>query len=87
MNWIQKTLDTIIGEKQKLIKIDYFYTLPLFVVYMIDVSNKFNKNLSVIFLELIGVLTFMLCVSSDMETNPFITWLKMYTPISNLKLQ
>ena len=88
MNWMQKTLDTIIGEKQKLLKIDYFYTLLLFAVYIIDVSNKLNKNLSVISLELIGILTFLLCVSSDMNTNPsFMTWFKMYTPISNLKLK
>ena len=86
-NWMQKALDTIIGKKQKLLKIDYFYTLLLFVVYIIDVSNKLNKNLSVISLELIGILTFLLCVSSDMKTNPFITWLRMYTPISNLKLK
>ena len=86
MNWMRKTLDTIIGEKQKLLKRDYFYTLLLFVVYIIDVSNKLNKNLSVISLELIGILTFLLCISSDMETNSF-TWLKMYTPISNIKLK
>ena len=86
MNWMQKT-DTILGEKQKLLKIDCFYTLLLFVVHIIDMSNKLNKNLSVISLELIGVVTFLLCVSSDMETNPLITWLKMYTPISNLKFK
>ena len=40
-----KTLDTTIGEKQKLLKIDYFYTPLLFVVYIIDVSNKLNKNI------------------------------------------
>ena len=65
MNWMQKALDTIIGEKQKLLKIDYFYTLLLFVVYIIDVSNKLNKNLSVISLELIEILTLLLCVSSN----------------------
>ena len=83
-NWMQKTLDTIIGEKQKLLKTDYFYTLLLFVVHIIGVSNKLNKNIFVISLELIGFLTFLLCVSSNMERNPFITWLKMYTPISYL---
>ena len=31
MNWMQKTLDTIIFEKQKLLKIEYFYTFLLFV--------------------------------------------------------
>ena len=84
---MQKTLDTIISEKQKLLKIDYFYTLLLFAVYIIDVSNKLNGNLSAISLELIEILTFLLCVSSDMETNPLITWLKMYTPISSIKLK
>ena len=84
MNWMQKTLDTIIGEKQKLLKIDYFYTILLFVVYITDVSNKLNENLSVISSELIEILTFLLCVSSDAETNPFTIWLKMYTPISNV---
>ena len=54
--------------------------------YIIDVSNKLNKNLSVITLELIGTLVFLLCISSDMETNSF-TWLKTYKPISNLKLK
>ena len=39
MNWIQKTLDAMIGEKQKLLKIHYFYILLLSVVYIIDVSN------------------------------------------------
>ena len=83
---MKKTLDAIIGEKQKLLKKDYIYTLLLFVVYIIDVSNKLNKNLSVISLELIGISTFLLWISSNMETNSF-TWLKMYTPISNLKLK
>ena len=86
-NWMQKTLDTIIVVKQKILKIDNFYTVLLFVIYITDVSNKLNKSPSVISLELIGILTFLLCVSSDMETNPFITWLQMYTPISNLKLK
>ena len=79
--------NTIIGEKQKLLKIYYFYTLLLFVVYIIDVSNKLNKNVSVKSLELVRILSFLLCVSSDMDINPFITSLKIYTPISNLKLK
>ena len=43
-----KTLDTIIREKQKLLKIDYFYTpiTLLFVVYITDVSNKLNQNIA-----------------------------------------
>ena len=78
-NWMQKNRWKAEAIKNRL--------LLLFTVYIIDVSNKLNKNLSVISLELIGVLTFLLCVSSDMKTNPFITWLRMYTPISNLKLK
>ena len=87
MNGMPKTLGTIVGEKEKLLKIDYFYTLLLFFVYITDVSIKLNKNLSIISLELIGILTFLLCVSSGTEINLFITWSKMYTPISNLKLK
>ena len=49
-----------------------------------DESIKLTINLSAIFLELI--LSFLLCVSSDMETNSF-TWLKLHTPILNLKLK
>ena len=81
---MQKALDATIGEKQKLSKIEYFYISS--ISYIIDVSNKLNKNLSVISSELIGILTFLFCISSDMETNSF-TWLKMYTPVSNLKLK
>ena len=32
----------MVGEKQKLFKIDYFYTFLLFVVYINDTSNKLN---------------------------------------------
>ena len=56
------------------------------VCYIIDLSKKPNKNLPVISLELIEILKFLLCISSDMEINSF-TWLKMYTPISNPKLK
>ena len=56
------------------------------ICYIKDESNKLNKNLSVISLASIGILTFLLSISSDMETNLF-TWLKMYTPTSNLKLK
>ena len=83
---MQNTLDTIIGEKQKLLIIGYFYSL-LLVVYITDVSNQLNRNLSVKSLELSAILTFLLYVSSDMETNLFVTWLKTYVPISNLKLK
>ena len=81
---MQKALDATTGEKQKLSKIEYSYISS--ISYIIDVSNKLNKNLSVISSELIGILTFLFCISSDMETNSF-TWLKMYTSISNLKLK
>ena len=56
------------------------------ICYIKDESNKLNKNLSVISLASIGILTFLLSICSDMETNSF-TWLKMYTPTSNLKLK
>ena len=56
------------------------------ICYIKDESNKLNKNLSVISLASIGILTFLLSISSDMETNSF-TWLKMHTPTSNLKLK
>ena len=59
------------------------YTLFLLFVTT-DESNKLNKNLPVISLELI--LSFLLYVSLHMETNSF-TWLKLHTPILNLKLQ
>ena len=47
---------------------------------IIDESNKLNKNVSVIFLELI--LSFLLCISLDMGTNS-LTWLKLYTNIES----
>ena len=37
-------------------------------------------------IQLIGILSFQLCKSSDTETNSF-TWLKSRSPISNLKLK
>ena len=56
------------------------------ICYIVDVSNKLSKYLSVISLELTGILIFLLCVSSDMGTNS-LSWLKAHTPISNLKLK
>ena len=85
MKW-KKTLVTIIGEHQpEAIKniITLLYTLSTICV-IIDDSNKLNKNLSVISLELI--LSFLLFISSDMEKNLF-TCFKFYTSISNLKLK
>ena len=35
----------MVGEKQKLFKIDYFYTLLLFVVFINDTSNKLNWDI------------------------------------------
>ena len=82
---MQKTLVTIIGEHQSeaIKNITLLYTLSTICV-IIDESNKLNKNLSVISLELI--LSFLLCISSDMETNSF-TCFKLHIPISNLKLK
>ena len=76
---------TIIGEHQlEAIKnITLLYT-PSTICIIIDESNKLNKSLSVISLELI--LSFLLCISSDMETNSF-TCFKLHIPISNLKLK
>ena len=56
------------------------------ICYIKDASNKLNKNPSVLSFELIGILTFLLSISSDMDTNSF-RWLKMHIPISNLKLK
>ena len=67
---MQKTLVTIIGEHQSedTKNITLLYTLSA-ICAIIDESNKLNKNLSVISLELI--LSFLLWISSDMETNSF----------------
>ena len=84
---MQKTLDTIISEKQsEAIKNSILLHTLSAICYIIDVSNKLNYNLCAISLELIGILSFLLCVSTDTETNPF-AWLKMYTPISNPKVK
>ena len=65
-NQMQETLDTIKGEHQSE-TIKYFY--KLFICDIDGVSNKLNKNLSVISLELI--LSFLLCISSDIEAKSF----------------
>ena len=65
------TLVTIIGEHQpEAIEniITLLYTISTICV-IIEESNKMNKKLSVIYLELI--LSFLFCISSDMETNSF----------------
>ena len=67
---MQETLDTIIGEHQsEAIKNRIILHSVSTICDITDVSNKLNKNLSVISLELI--LSFLLCTRSDMETNSF----------------
>ena len=57
------------GEHQsEAIKNRNIYTLSS-ICDIINVPNKLNKNPSVISLELI--LSFLLCISLDMETNLF----------------
>ena len=74
---MQKTLDTIIGENQlEAIKNRIFLHTLSTIFYVIGVSNKLNKNVSLKSLDLIGILTFLVCISSDMEVNSF-TLLKM----------
>ena len=51
---MQKTLDTIIGEKTGAIKNRVLLHLST-ICYIIDVANELNKNLSIISLELIGI--------------------------------
>ena len=63
--------------------ITLLYTLSTICV-ITDESYKMNKNLSAVFLELI--LSFLLCISLDMEKNSF-TCFKLHTPILNLKLK
>ena len=62
---MQETLDTIIGKNQA----EATKNRIILHFLLFDVSNKLNKNLSVISLELI--LSFLLCISLDMETNSF----------------
>ena len=64
---MQETLDTIIGEYQSE-AIEKVYTEST-LCDITDASNKLNKNLPLISLEL--VLSFLLCISLDMKTNSF----------------
>ena len=82
---MQRTVTMTGGHQSEAIKnrITLLYTLFLLFV-TIDESNKLDKNLSVISLELI--LSFLLCISLDMEINSC-TWLKLHPPIPNLKLK
>ena len=83
---MQKTLSliTIIGERQSEAIKNFTLHILSTICAIIDEVNKLNKNLSVISLELI--LSFLLCISSDIETNSF-TCFKLHIPISNLKLR
>ena len=71
---MEETLNTIIGEHQSKAIKNRIILHSFLYLWHIDVSNKMNKKLSVISLELI--LSFLLCMSLDMETNSFI-WLKL----------
>ena len=84
-NWIQETLDTIVGEKKAAIKNRIILHLST-ICYITDVSDKLNESLFVISLELIGILTSLLCRGSNVEKNSF-TRLKMYTSTCKLKLK
>ena len=75
---------TIIGERQSEAIKNFTVHILSTICFIIDESNKLNKNLSVISLELI--LSFMLCICLDIETNSFICF-KLHIPISNLKLK
>ena len=83
---MQKTLGlvTIIGEHQSEAIKNFTVHILSTIYFIIDESNKLNKNLFVISLELI--LSFMLCICLDIETNSF-TCFKLHIPISNLKLK
>ena len=81
---MQKTLVTIIGEHQSeaIKNITLLYTFPTICV-ITDESNKLSKSISVISLELI--LSFLLSITLDMETNSFA--FKLHIPTTNLKLE
>ena len=90
-NCIQKTSVTIITEKQSaaIKNKTILHTLSI-ICGVVDVSNKLNKNLSVIssksLVEWIRILSFLYCKSLDLEKNSFV-WLKLNTPTFNLKLK
>ena len=70
-NQMQKTLGlvTIIGKRQSEAIKNFTVHILSTICVIIDESNKLNKNLSVISLELI--LSFLLYIGSDIETNSF----------------
>ena len=74
---MQKTSVTIITEKQlAAIKNKTILHTISIICDVVDVSNKLNKNLSVIssksLLEWVGILSFLSCKSLDMEKNLFV---------------
>ena len=83
----QKTLDTIIGKNYSEVinNVILLQTLST-TCYINDVSNKLNKNLSLNIFRVDWNFNFSPSIRLDVETNSF-TWLKMRTPISNLKLK
>ena len=82
----QKTLDTIIGKNYSEVINNIILLQTLSTTCYINVSNKLNKNLSVKIFRVDWDFNLSASIRSDVETNSF-TWLKMYTPISNLKLK
>ena len=67
---MQETLDTIIGEHQsEAIKNKIILHTLSVICDITDASNKLNKSIFAISLELI--LSFLLCIRSDMKTNSF----------------
>ena len=62
-------------KKKQLLKKTILHTLSI-ICDVVDVSNKLNKNLSVIssksLLEWVGILSFLSCKSLDMEKNLFV---------------
>ena len=76
-NRIQETSVTIIIEKKSaaIKNKTILHTLSI-IRDVVDVSNKLNKNLSVIssksLVEWIGILSFLSCKSLEMEKNSFV---------------
>ena len=52
---------------------------------MKDVSNKLNKNVSVISSEVKGILTFLLSISSDMETKNHVKYTLLFIRIDFIR--
>ena len=83
---MQETIDTTIGEHQsEVIKNRLILHTISIICDITDVSNKLNKNFSIIFLELI--LSFLLCIGYEDNLIRMIEVDKHDTPISNLKLK